>query len=389
MTTLLIGDLSGQQPNKPGPPPPAPLLPVEQAWLRRLDALPAASGALDRDRVYIPLQEGGTVALDRETGDVRWRNPLGGIRPLVLAPSLVITINTAEVIALNRATGAIEWRVTLPSNATSPALTTGNLLVLALENGAVIALNTTDNGSIAWASRLGDLPAPVAFAADESAVYVTTGDSRVVALARASGLQVWSVTIPGTLSPPAVGKDRVFVGSTRNMFVALNASNGKMAWRWTAEMIGGDIAGAAVDGDVTFFVGLDNLLHAVNRSNGNQRWKQATPTRPIAPPMAFGGVVAVFGVSPAVATFDARTGAPIGTYVVPSDPGTAPSPRPLLVDPDLQPFRVAMVAVTADGRAIGLRPTAMMFREAPTVPLTELPGKPLQRERLPTTATTK
>ena len=214
----------------------------------------------------------------------------------------------------------------LPSNATSPALTTGDLLVSRWKTARSSRCKTTDNGSIAWSSPARGLPAPVAFAADESAIYVTTGDSRVVALTRASGMQMWRVTIPGTLSPPAVGKDRVFVGSTRNMFVALNASNGKMAWRWTAEMIGGDIVGAAVDGDVTFFVGLDNLLHAVNRSNGNQRWKQPTPTRPIAPPLAFGGVVAVFGVSPAVATFDARTGTPIGTYVVPAEAGARPRP---------------------------------------------------------------
>jgi hypothetical protein len=61
----------------------------------------------------------------------------------------------------------------------------------------------------------------------------------------------------------------------------------------------------------------------------------------------------------------------------------------LFVDPDLQPFRVSMVVITADGRAIGLRPSGMMFREAPAGPLTELPGRQLQRERLPITPTTR
>jgi hypothetical protein len=48
-----------------------------------------------------------------------------------------------------------------------------------------------------------------------------------------------------------------------------------------------------------------------------------------------------------------------------------------------------MVVITADGRAIGLRPSGMMFREAPAAPLTELPGRQLQRERLPITPTTR
>jgi outer membrane protein assembly factor BamB len=366
------------------------LLPAEQAWLRQLESLPAAGGALDRERVYIPLQEGGTVALDRESGETVWTNPVGGLLPLVLAPSAVVAINTAKVAAFDRATGATQWSVSLPSNAIGPGLSAGELLLLPLENGAVVALKTTEKGATVWSSRLGELMPPVAMAADTGNVYITTADSRVVAITLESGQQRWSATLDGTLSPPAVGTDRVFVGSTRNVFYAIDAQTGKIAWRWPSEMIGGDIVGAVVDGDVTYFVGLDNLLHAVNRGNGNQRWKQATPTRPIAPPLAFGGVVAVFGVSPTLYTFVAKTAAQVATYAIPAAAaGTAVAPRPVLVDPDLRPYRVAMVAITADGRAIGLRPTEMMFREAPTAPLTELPGKPLQRERLPTAPETR
>jgi hypothetical protein len=178
----------------------------------------------------------------------------------------------------------------------------------------------------------------------------------------------------------------VFVGSTVNAFYGINAETGRDEWHWGGDMIGGDVIGAAVAEDVTYFASLDNLLRAVNRGNGNQRWKQPTPTRPIAPPMAFGGVVAVFGVSPAIATFNARTGAAIGTYAIPTASGatTAPPPKgPPLIDPEMRPFRVAFVVVTADGRAIGLRPTGLMFRESPAAPLAELPGKLLQRERPP------
>jgi len=99
LTTLLIGDVWGQQPNKATPPPPAPLLPAEQAWLRSLPASPAAAGIMDARRVYVPLQEGGTLALDRETGETAWTNPFGAPWPLVLAPSLVVAVNTGEVAA--------------------------------------------------------------------------------------------------------------------------------------------------------------------------------------------------------------------------------------------------------------------------------------------------
>jgi outer membrane protein assembly factor BamB len=391
VTTLLIGDVWGQQPNKPAPPPPAPLLPAEQAWLRELPEVAAADGAMDGERVYVPLQSGGTIALERETGNTAWTNRAGTPWPLLLAPSLVVAVNTMEVVGIARQTGDTAWRIPLPSASVARGIAAAGLVLVPLENGAIVALQAAD-GMTAWTCRLEDLAAPVSLTADEGSVYVTAGNSRVAAVALASGQLRWDRTLAGTLSPPAAGKNRVFVGSTSNAFFALDAATGRIEWDWKPQMIGGDILGSAVDGDLTFFIGLDNLLHAVNRGNGNQRWKQPTPMRPIAPPVAFGGIVAVFGISPAVATFNAKTGAAIATYSIPSAQGAtgASIPKgPLLIDRDLKPFRVAMVGITADGRAVGLRPTGMMFREAPTVPLSELPGRQIQRERLPVTGSTR
>jgi len=376
MTTLLMGDVWGQQPKAPLPPPPAPLVPAEQAWLRALPAPPAAAGVMDADRVYVPLEEGGTVAISRESGATEWTNPFGAPHPPVLAPSVVIALDRSEVAALDRASGTTKWRVELPSNAVAPGVAAGELMLVALENGSVVALRATD-GSTAWSCRVGEWVLPVSLAADGAAVYVTSGGSQVVAVDLTTGDLLWRRTLEGTLSPPTLGKERVFVGSTKNAFFALDAATGRVLWRWGSEMVGGDVIGAAA-----YFVGLDNLLHAVNRGNGNQRWKQPTPMRPIAPPLAFGGIVAVFGISPAVAVFNAKTGVAIGTYAIPPTSG-ASSPPKVLVDPDFRPFRVAMVVITADGRALGLRPTTMMFREAPPAPLPDLPGRPLLRERQP------
>jgi outer membrane protein assembly factor BamB len=390
LTTLLIGDVWGQQPKWPTEPPPAPLLPAEQAWLTTLSALPAAAGALDADHVYIPLAEGGTVALTRETGTTAWTNLLGTPWPLLLAPGAVMAITTDEVAAIDRASGTTIWRMPLPAHSIAPGIVSGELLMIALENGSVMAVRTSDGG-VAWSCALDGLDAPVSLTADTTAVYLTMDKSQVVALALASGRVMWRETLEGMLSPPAVGKDRVLVGSTANAFYGIRAGTGRIEWKWDAAMIGGDVIGAAVDGDIAYFVGLDNLLHAINRGNGNQRWKQPTPTRPIAPPQAFGGIVVVFGVSPAIAAFNAKTGAAAGTYVIPTASGATTPPIPKgrpLVDPELRPFRVAFVVITADGRVIGLRPEGMMFREASPALMTELPGRLLSRERLPPANTT-
>lgn len=380
-----MGHVSGQRPNQPVEPPPAPLLPVEQAWVRDLPSVPAAAGVLDSLHVFVPLEEGGTVALARETGAVAWTNALGTPWPLLLAESAVLLVTTDEVAALHHATGETMWRAPLPARSIAPGVTASGLLLVALDNRSIVAFRASD-GRLAWSRTLDGLSAPVAMAVDATTVYVTMTGSQLVAMALATGEVMWRTTLEGMLSPPAVGMDRVFVGTTTNAFYGLEASDGKVRFRWPPGMIGGDVIGAAVDGDAVYFAGFDNLLHAVNRSNGNQRWKQQIPMRPSAPPLAFGGIVVVFGVSPAIATFNARTGAAIGTYTIPTPAGatTSPIPKgPPLVDPELRPFRVGIVVITADGRAIGLRSAGMTFREPAPGPLAELPGRQLQRERMP------
>jgi hypothetical protein len=79
-----------------------------------------------------------------------------------------------------------------------------------------------------------------------------------------------------------------------------------------------------------------------------------------------------------VATFASLTGAPIGTFESPTLLQGVPA-----IDPTPAPFSVSIVAVTRDGRAMGLRPEGVMFRERAIEPLTALPGRQLQKEPSP------
>ena len=134
--------------------------------------------------------------------------------------------------------------------------------------------------------------------------------------------------------------------------------------------------GAAADGDVVYFASLDNVIRAVNRGNGNQRWLKPTGTRPVLPPRAFGGIVVLPGLMPAITVFVGRTGAVMGTHA----PGNlVGSP---LVDPVLKPFRVALVTITREGVVEAHRPAGVMFHEAAPVPIRGLPGRTIARERM-------
>jgi outer membrane protein assembly factor BamB len=215
----------------------------------------------------------------------------------------------------------------------------------------------------------------------EDAIYLSLSNGHLVALRITDGAVLWDQPLPGTLSPPAVAPDRVYVGSTDNYFYAFDADDGRLEWKWRG---GGDVIGAAYDGELVYYASLDNIIRAVKPGNGNQQWKKETGTRPVLPPRAFGGVIVLPGLSPAVTVFVARTGAVMASHTALAPDGSAQALLgPPLLDDHVTPFRVAIVTITRDGLVEGLRPTAMMFREPAVTPVAGYPGRALAREASP------
>jgi outer membrane protein assembly factor BamB len=208
---------------------------------------------------------------------------------------------------------------------------------------------------------------------NDSGIYVALVD-RLVRLSLTDGSVRWDRMLPGQLTSIAVARNRVFAGSTSNDMFAFDPDRGSLDWKFR---FGGDVIGIATNEDFVFVASLDNLVRGLRRSTGNQVWKQPLKTRPVAAPVIVEGAVAVAGAE-SVATFNSRTGAPIGTFESPSLLQGMPA-----IDPTPAPFAVSVVAVTRDGRAIGLRPEGMMFREKPVQPLSALYGRVLQKEPSP------
>jgi outer membrane protein assembly factor BamB len=384
-------------------PVPLPLLPATQEWVATLDDAPSAGGALDAERVYVPLQSEQIVALRRSDGSKVWTRDIESKWPPVVIGDAVFIVASDEIHALDSATGAERWRVPFDHQLTAPLSVIaarapgkiegpdpGNIqssLVAMADNGLVIAVAAADGQPI-WMRELG-APSHFTPALDGERAFIALDDGRVVALRLTDGHVAWEQTLEGKLNQPSLARDRVFIGTNTNLLYALDDRTGRVAWRWKA---GGDVIGTSADAKGgAYYASLDNVLRAVNRGNGNQRWIKEIPTRPLLPPQTFGDgvtyeeIVVLTGVTSEIDAFAAKTGAPVGMYQPP--PG-GDLQGPPLIDGDLKPYQVAMVLITRDGRAIGLKPSAMLLPEPTIVPLaTDLPGRRLERERMTLPAT--
>ena len=371
LALIALVSLGAAPKRKPIKPEPAPLFPVEPAWAFMLETPPSAAGGMDAKRVYIPLQTGQMIALDRETGDERWTTSAETRFSPLVAPGRVVVATDKGLRAVDTSDGDERWFTDLPGIA-APLAAEGGLLVATTSSGEAAAVRV-GTGELVWRRPLGGVTRYAAAMLPNGPIAFSL-DSQVVALDRETGEPLWTRALPGTLSPPAVARGLVLVGSTSNDFYALEAKNGAEAWNWR---VGGDVIGAVADGEVVYFASLDNVLRAVNRSNGNQRWKTVVPTRPAAAPIAFNDIVVLAGVAPRVDSFLGKTGKAQGSHTATSEFEGAP-----LVDRPLKPFQVGMVTIARDGHVAALRPTGLMMRDPLPVPMLQLPGRRLERDRL-------
>ncbi len=153
--------------------------------------------ALDGDTVYAAAADGTVVAVDRESGDVLWRQRtdqqisggVGASRGMVLFGT-----RDARVFALSQEDGSELWSARVSSEVQSAPRTDGRI------------------------------------------VAVQTVDGKLIALEAASGQQRWiyensvpALTLRGT-SSPVIDGNVVMAGFANGMLAAVNAGNGLLQW---------------------------------------------------------------------------------------------------------------------------------------------------------------
>ena len=210
---------------------------------------------LEGDRVYLHFGTQGTAALSSSTGEVIWRNQelryapghgQGG-SPALSGNLLVINCDGTDrqfVVALDKNTGAIRWRT--DRRETRMAFTTplviradGHDQAVSIGADATVSYDV-ETGEELWFIRhegFSNVPRPVY---GHGLVYVTSGFYKPVLFAvRPNGRGdvtqshvVWSSSrgIPLTPSPVLVGDEMYFV-SDQGIATCLDAKTGENHWR--------------------------------------------------------------------------------------------------------------------------------------------------------------
>jgi len=338
---------------------------LDARWDLTFRATPAAGAGFDADTAFVPLRDGGLVAVDLDSGRVRWRRAFASAHPPATGGGLVFLATADAVVALSASSGHDVWTAPLPGPlAVQPYWDTGWLLV-STADGTLVAYRASDGVEL-WRRALGSplsaMPAP---ALDR--LYLGLADGRLLSVALATGDELWVYQFDGHITGIVALDEQLVVGSTDNRVTSLDLVLGRERWRWR---VGGDPAGAPIaDGDAVYFAALDNVLRAVSRRTGNLRWSRPLTARPAPGLLQVGSLVLLPYVSAEIGAFRPADGTPVFTINAAGEVGARPFLR-LAARPTAAQVFILSRSGTLQGFGVRFEP--------PSAPLQVLPGMPVE-----------
>jgi outer membrane protein assembly factor BamB len=124
------------------------------------------------------------------------------------------------MVALDAETGSVRWRYDRPSHAQpyTAAVASSSAFVVS-EDGAVASIEA-QTGAIRW-SVMTETPIEALPSIADGVVYVAGNDGPVSALDATTGARRWSVPIHGVPFAPSIARGYVFVGTSVGTLYAI------------------------------------------------------------------------------------------------------------------------------------------------------------------------
>jgi outer membrane protein assembly factor BamB/tRNA A-37 threonylcarbamoyl transferase component Bud32 len=174
--------------------------------------------------------------------------------------------------------GALLWMVKFDDYnsyaiGTIPTVADDVVVIGFLKSPKITAIST-DNGKILWNFTL-DSPIASDSIAYSTNFYFGSSNGVVYAVSK-DGREIWHTRLGGGIeTTPAVAFGKVYVGADDGNLYALNASNGKLLWKYTT---GGPIvASPVVSLNGLVYVGsTDGRIYALDAKNGELVWSDNT-----------------------------------------------------------------------------------------------------------------
>ncbi len=323
------------------PPPPNPpdgLLPVMEIARLKYEPTDRPKPLLHGQVLLVVSASGFVEAHDAATGAFMWKLGLPGeeLFDLVIfepaseeegpeAPfTILISEPSGHLLVIDGRTGNIQRETPLPFElALPPVRGPEQILFFATPSGDVLAYDL-DRHEVVFQTATGETP--LALASSETLLIVSGGSRTLTAIELPSGKLRWSFLGRAAFHAPAafaIDGERIYIGDNLGEFLALEASSGKIKFRWST---GAAIRSRALVEEKRVYVAtFANAVYAYHASNGHEQWRSNLPGRPATPPFRVNQRLMVATLDGILVELEPSRGSIGQSYTAPGEVVHAPS----------------------------------------------------------------
>lgn len=283
-------------------------------------------------------------ALDAGDGSTLWHARIGLLgfsQPVFVEDSALVVTGLGAVSAYATSTGDQLWETSRRFRSISEALppvVAGDMLVAA--SGTQLWAVGTGNGTQRWELQMRG--AIIGVASQGSQVFVAADDGVVRSIEAVDQVSRWEAKIaPALLAGPVLGRGVVLVVEPDGTLHALAAGSGEGLWSTT---LGGLTSSPAVAGRLAV-AAAGTVLHGLDLETGAVTWELDLEEALVGSPTMSGERAYVSSAAGAVLVIDARRGELIDRL----ESGEPPVTSPAVADDS------TVYVITAEGNLLALR----------------------------------
>jgi len=253
------------------------------SWTYEAGDAVESSAAIAGGAVYVGAGNGEVLAIDLQTGKLRWKykagEGIGESSPAVAAGVVYIGDLDGTIHAINAADGKSRWKLkTSGEIKSSPVIASGKVLIGSYD-GNLYAVDAA-SGELRWQYKT-KAQVHATPAVSNGLAFISGCDGVLRAIRIADGQQAYQVEIGSyTGASPAIEGQSAYFGTFDNEVVAANLQRRKIIWRYEhPERKFPFYATAAVWSGKVFAGGRDKMMHALDARTGKELWSFMTKAR--------------------------------------------------------------------------------------------------------------
>jgi outer membrane protein assembly factor BamB len=285
-------------------------------WTYETGDIIESSAAIVDGTVYVGAGTGDLLAIDLETGKLRWKystgSQIGESSPAVGNGRVFVGDLAGIVHAVDAKSGTRAWTFKTGGEVKSSPVLVNGLVLVGSYDTHLYALQEKDGG-VRWKLQTNG-PVHATAAVQNGVIYLGGCDERFRAVRVADGKVLFELPLGGyTGASPAIGAERAFVGTFNQDVVAFDLRAKRALWRFRdpeREFPYYSSAALLRRGTDTIVVvgGRDKRVHAIDAKSGKAAWTFITRARVDSSPAIAGGRVYVGSSDGKLYALDGATG---------------------------------------------------------------------------------